>query len=77
MGAKRMIVTIPEEDKSWLESYSKIQRISVAEAIRQGIGQLKKAQRRRTYQELVERTSGTWQQEDGLAFQEKMRAEWD
>ena len=58
MSTKRIIVTIPDEDKLWLEEYSKVHKISVAEAIRQGIAYLKKTQRQKTYQSLVERSSG-------------------
>jgi hypothetical protein len=77
MSTKRIIVTIPDEDKLWLEGYSKVHRISVAEAIRQGIGHLKKSQRHKIYQNLVERTSGIWQKGDGLEYQRQLRAEWD
>jgi hypothetical protein len=77
MATKRIIITIPDEDKIWLESYSKVHQISVAEAIRQGIGELKKSQSQPTYRQLVERTAGIWKKGDGLEYQEKMRAEWD
>ncbi len=77
MRTKRIIVTIPDEDKLWLEGYSKVHKISVAEAIRQGIGHLKKTQRHKTYQSLVERTSGIWKQGDGLEYQRRLRSEWD
>jgi hypothetical protein len=77
MGTRRIIISIPDEDKLWLEGYSKIQKISVAEAIRQGIAQLKKSKQQQTYQKLVERTRGLWKKGDGLAYQEKMRAEWE
>jgi hypothetical protein len=42
MSSRRIIISIPDEDKLWLESYSKVNKISMAEAIRQGISQLKK-----------------------------------
>lgn len=77
MATRRIIISIPDEDKLWLEGYSKVHKISVAEAIRQGIGQLKKDQRQQTYHRLVESTGGIWQKGDGLAYQVKMRAEWE
>ncbi|OGP69870.1 MAG: hypothetical protein A2Y80_09745 [Deltaproteobacteria bacterium RBG_13_58_19] len=77
MNSRRIIITIQDDDKLWLEGYSKVHKISVAEAIRQGIGQLKKNQRHQTYQKLVERTCGLWKKGDGLAYQKKMRAEWE
>jgi hypothetical protein len=77
MSTRRIIISIPDEDKLWLEGYSKTQKISVAEAIRQGIDQLKKSKRQQTYQKLVENTRGIWKKGDGLAYQEKLRAEWE
>jgi hypothetical protein len=77
MSTKRIIVTIPDEDKLWLEGYSKVHKISVAEAIRQGIGHLKKSHRHTIYQGLVERTSGIWHKGDGLEYQRKIHSEWD
>ena len=77
MASKRLILSLPDEDKLWLEGYSKVHKISVAEAIRRGIAQLKKNQSRKTYQQLVERTRGLWKKGDGLDYQLKMRDEWE
>ena len=77
MPAKRIIITIPDEDQLWLDGYAKERKISVAEAIRQGIGLLKKGQRQKTYQKLVEITCGIWKKGDGLAYQQEMRGEWE
>jgi hypothetical protein len=77
MASKRTIITISEEDKRWLESYSSLNRVSVAEAIRQGIRKLKEAELFENYQTLVQRTKGLWKQGDGLNFQKKIRAEWN
>ena len=68
---------ISDEDKLWLEGYSKIQKISVAAAIHQGIRLLEKRYRQETYQHLVERTSGLWKKGNGLAYQQKMCDEWE
>jgi len=75
MPAKRIIITIPDEDKLWLDRYAKVNKISVAEAVRQGIGLLKKRHRQKTYQKLVEITCGIWKKGDGLAYQQEMRGE--
>jgi hypothetical protein len=76
MATRRIIISLPDADKLWLEGYSKVHQISVAEAIRQGIGALKKSQRQQTYQQLIERTSGVWKLGDGLEYQERVRTEW-
>jgi hypothetical protein len=77
MGSKRMIITLPDEDKAWLTSYSKANNISAAEAIRQAIRNLKNGSEIDTYRALLESTRGTWMKEDGLKYQEKIRSEWD
>jgi hypothetical protein len=77
MTSKRTIITIPEPDKKWLESYSSIHRISMAEAIRRGIRKLKEAEIAENYQSLVRNTKGKWKKSDGLAYQNKIRDEWN
>ena len=77
MANKRTIITISEEDKKWLECYSTLHKVSVAEAIRQGIRKLKEAELFENYQTLVNNTKGLWKKGDGLAYQKKIRAEWN
>jgi hypothetical protein len=77
MSAKRIIIKIAGEDKLWLSGYAEAHKIAVAEAIRQGISLLKKGQRQRAYQELVESTYGIWKKGNGLAYQGEMRSEWE
>ncbi len=66
-----------EEDKRWLESYSSLHRVSEAEAIRQGIRKLKEAELFENYQTLVKNTKGLWKKKDRLAYQKKIRTEWN
>ena len=74
--SKRTIVTLSEEDKLWLENYSKAFKISVAQAIRQGISRLKGAETQKTYHALVRNTRGIWEKGDGLTYQKQIRSEW-
>ncbi|MFP3912769.1 MAG: hypothetical protein ACLFUT_11895 [Desulfobacteraceae bacterium] len=76
MGSQRTIITLSDQEKSWIESYSKASGISMAEAIRQGITHLREREEKRTYQTLIQETRGLWGKGDGLAYQEKMRSEW-
>jgi hypothetical protein len=75
MSAKRILITMSDEDKLWLDGYAKERKISVAEAVRQAVGLLKKEQRQKTYQKLVRSTCGIWEKGDGLAYQQEMRGE--
>jgi hypothetical protein len=77
MLAKRIIITIPDEDKLWLDRYAKANKISVAAAIRRRIGLLKTGQRQKTYQKLVEITCGIWKKGNGMSYQQEMRGEWE
>jgi len=73
----RTIITLSEEDKRWLESYSNLHHVSVAEAIRQGIRKLKEAELSENYRTLVQVTKGLWKKGNGLRYQKKIRAEWN
>lgn len=77
MANVRTIITLSEEDKRWLESYSNLHNVSVAEAIRQGIRTLKEMELQENYRGLVQNSSGLWKKGDGLAYQKKIRAEWN
>ena len=77
MASKRMIVTISEDDKKWLDGYSKAKDISVAEAVRQGIYKLKEANSNNPYRTLAKKTIGVWRQGDGLEYQQRLRSEWN
>lgn len=76
MASKRTIITLPEEDKLWLEKYGVLHRVSMAQAIRQAIGKLKAAESESTYQDLVRSTRGIWRKGNGLAYQRKIRSDW-
>jgi len=76
MRNQRIIITIPPEDKTWLESYSKAHNISTAEAVRQGIRRLRQLSTQDTYQTLIESTRCVWREGDGLTYQQRLRSEW-
>jgi hypothetical protein len=77
MPAKRIIITIPAEDKLWLDGYAEVNKISVAEAVRQGIHLLKKGERQKDYRRLVGSTRGLWKKGNGLEYQQEVRREWE
>jgi hypothetical protein len=77
MAGKRIIITLSEEERLWADSYSQAHKISVAEAIRQGLAILRQQEGLEAYQRLVEKTGGIWRQGDGLTYQRAMRSEWE
>ncbi len=76
MATSRTIISLPEETKAWLESYSQINGISMAEAIRKGIFYLRKEEEYNMYNQLLKKTNGLWKQGDGLQYQNQLRSEW-
>ena len=76
MASKRAIITISDQEKQWLGSYTKTHGISMAEAIRRGIACLKASQSSALYQKIVSDTKGIWSKGDGLKYQERLRSEW-
>ena len=76
MGSKRTIITISEDDKVWLENYSRTWRISAAEAIRRGIARLRDEEGGSIYKKIVNETRGIWKQGNGLEYQTRVRSEW-
>lgn len=77
MASKRTIITLSEEDKIWLEGYSKAFNISVAEVIRRGIKGLRESYESEAYHKLVENTRDIWKEGDGLRYQMDIRSEWE
>lgn len=76
MKSARAIITISEQEKSWLATYSGIHGVSLSEAIRRGIACLKSAEGRNAYCQLVQNSAGIWKQGDALTYQKEIRAEW-
>jgi hypothetical protein len=76
MGSVRTIVTLSEEEKRWLEKYSDVAGISMAEAIRRGVKGLMEREQSSTYRAVLRATQGIWKKGDALEYQRKIREEW-
>ena len=76
MGSQRTIITVSDEDKLWLDNYSRSFGISMAEAIRRGIARLKVEEGKSTYESIVRYTRGIWKKGNGLEYQKNLRNEW-
>lgn len=76
MGTQRTIITISDDDKSWLESYSKTTGVPMAEIVRTAIKRLRQQESESVYHALLQQTRGIWKKGEGLAYQERLRSEW-
>jgi metal-responsive CopG/Arc/MetJ family transcriptional regulator len=75
--AMRTIIDLPPEQLRALDAWREAHGVSRAEAVRQAIARLLEADDQRG--EVFAKTRGLWaaRDEDGLAYQERMRSEWD
>ena len=76
----RMVVTLEDSEKLWLAKESKAQHKSIAQIIRDAVKEYRKylkSKQPESFEELLESTRGTWTEGDPLAYQRKIRSEWD
>jgi hypothetical protein len=72
----RLLVSLDEQDRVWLERKARQTGASMAEVVRQSIQRMKKSEQK-SFNELLQATKGTWRGGDGLRYQRKIRREWD
>lgn len=72
----RLLVSLDEQDRLWLEKKARQTGASMAELVRQSIRRMKKADQK-SVRDLLTATSGAWRGGDGLRYQRKIRREWD
>jgi len=74
----RTVVDIPKEERAWLDKKAKEKGVSMAEALRQTLRADRLAEQKQAeFKRLSDKVFGSWTQGDGLAYQRKLRAEWD
>lgn len=74
----RTIVALHEQDKSWLEQYSRLHHQSMAETIRQAITCYRSQFSAKSEHQVLRETAGLWhgRATDGLDYQQELRDEW-
>lgn len=75
----RTVVALAEEDKAWLDRQARSQRLPMTELIRRAVVLLRERGRPEgeSLDDLLMQTSGLWRQGDGLAWQRRLRDEWE
>ena len=75
----RTIISLEPEDKEWLDRTAKEEGVTMTQLIRQAVRRYRqeRAAGSVSYEQLLGRTSGLWKGEDGLAYQQRIRGEWD
>ena len=75
----RTIISLPQEEKQWLESYGRLHRISSAEVVRRAIRDLRLGTPGKSLRTVLKETAGAWTsvQGDSRAYVETLRKEWE
>ena len=74
----RMIISLPESDKKWLEQTGRRERVSAAELVRRAVAQLRTSSPESTFRKAVMESAGRWKKSrtDSQALVDAMRDEW-
>ncbi len=76
----RTIVSLPDEDKTWLARQASAQRVPMSELVRRAVREYRERHgngQSRRLSELLESTRGSWKHGDGLRYQSNTRKEWE
>jgi hypothetical protein len=76
----RTLLTVSEEDRNWLQHYSREEGKSIAEIIRRAIGLLRQVSRTTPKRgDYLAKSAGIWAHKsvDGLRYMQALRKEWD
>jgi hypothetical protein len=71
----RLLISLDEPERLWLERHSAALGISMAEVVRQAIRQQQRAAQA-SLDDLLAATNGVWKHGDGLAYQQQQREDW-
>ena len=71
----RTLISLGEQDKSWLDRTAKKTGLSMAELVREAIRRMRH-QEEVAFEKLLQETSGLWPEGDGLEYQQRIRQEW-
>lgn len=75
----RTIISLDPEDKLWLDRKAEEENVTMTELVRQAIRRYRAEHETTTppLDRLLAETSGLWPKEDGLAYQQRMRQDWE
>ena len=74
----RTLIALDEQAKAWLAQQAKLERVSMSEIVRRAVNKLRAdEERQRALDAGIVHTAGIWTHGDGLAWQVRLRGEWD
>lgn len=76
----RTVISLDPEEKAWLDRKSRETGKPMTALVREAVARYRAEdgkRRRSALTDLLDQTSGLWKQGDGLAWQRKLRGEWE
>ena len=77
----RTLISLDEEDKTWLDRRAKEEGLTMTQLVRIAVKryreQCEASQGEPSLEQLLRQTSGLWRGGDGLAYQQEVRGEWE
>lgn len=73
----RTVISLDPDDKRWLDDKAKEEDITMTEVVRRAVRKLRESEESPTFADLLRTTAGSWRNGDGLAYQCRIREEWD
>ena len=74
----RIVISLDEEIKGWLDRQAREESVSTAQVIRTAVRKYRdeKTVETPSVNDLLGQTSGIWKAGDGMAYQRRLRKEW-
>jgi hypothetical protein len=72
----RTIISLDPKEKQWLDEEAQRSGQPMTEVVRIAIRYMRE-EREKAFDNLLQQTSGTWREGDGLAYQKRVRSEWE
>jgi hypothetical protein len=76
----RTIISLSEAERDWLSRQAEAEHVPMTEIVRRALALYRRQAAEpseASFEMLLERSRGIWSQGDGLAYQERIRSEWD
>lgn len=76
----RTLINLDPEDKEWLDREARARHLPMTELVRQAVRDYRTRQQslaQPSLQTVLARTAGLWRGGDGLAYQRRLRDEWE
>jgi Arc/MetJ-type ribon-helix-helix transcriptional regulator len=71
----RMLISLEETDRHWLEQQSRESGVPMSEVVRQAIRRAQESEQK-SMKDLLASTKGLWRGGDALRYQRRVRKEW-